>query len=200
MWFVQADGLPTECVAPSLRVCKPHFLRPSLPLVDPQAGRGSKGRRGGPCRPYPFKLVYTVTLQENRLLTQYVVNNTGTEPFDFTAALHTYIEVDGIAKAKVRGLQGLEYLDKVRPSFCSGPPPSFGVGRLLKGKKEKREDRLREKRCAGVGREGKVMMRIGGVKDLKHLGLKQIGLLNSWVGYASELDNVACLMERLGFV
>ena len=39
--------------------------------------------------------------------------NAGEDAFDFTAALHTYIEVVDIADAKVEGLQGLEYLDKV---------------------------------------------------------------------------------------
>ncbi len=39
----------------------------------------------------------------------------GDKPFEFTAALHTYLEVQDIALAKVQGLQGLEYLDKVRP-------------------------------------------------------------------------------------
>ena len=41
------------------------------------------------------------------------VQNTGSSAFDFTAALHTYIEVSDVEKAKVRGLKGLDYLDKV---------------------------------------------------------------------------------------
>ena len=39
--------------------------------------------------------------------------NTGDKPFDFTAALHTYIEVLDNKKASVKGLKDLEYLDKV---------------------------------------------------------------------------------------
>ncbi|EFN52258.1 hypothetical protein CHLNCDRAFT_36917 [Chlorella variabilis] len=38
--------------------------------------------------------------------------NTGDAPFEFTAALHSYIEVADVGEARVRGLQGLEYLDK----------------------------------------------------------------------------------------
>ena len=41
------------------------------------------------------------------------VFNTGKDAFDFTAAVHSYFEVLDISKARVRGLQGLQYLDKV---------------------------------------------------------------------------------------
>jgi glucose-6-phosphate 1-epimerase len=44
-------------------------------------------------RPYAFKAVYTVTLHEEQLRTDLRVINTGDQPFDFTAAMHTYIEV-----------------------------------------------------------------------------------------------------------
>lgn len=36
----------------------------------------------------------------------------GDRAFEFTAALHSYIEVQDISLAKVEGLQGLEFLDK----------------------------------------------------------------------------------------
>jgi glucose-6-phosphate 1-epimerase len=42
------------------------------------------------------------------------VQNTGDSPFEFTAALHSYLEVTDVGQARVKGLQGLEYLDKVR--------------------------------------------------------------------------------------
>lgn len=45
------------------------------------------------CRPHAFKAVYTVTLHDEQLRTEFRVINTGDEPFEFTAALHTYIEV-----------------------------------------------------------------------------------------------------------
>lgn len=44
-------------------------------------------------RPHAFKAVYTVTLHEEQLRTDLRVMNTGDAPFEFTAALHTYIEV-----------------------------------------------------------------------------------------------------------
>lgn len=49
------------------------------------------------------------------------VLNSGDTPFAFTAALHTYIEVADIGAAKVRGLKGLTYLDKVRTGLGGKP-------------------------------------------------------------------------------
>lgn len=40
------------------------------------------------------------------------MHNTDSKPFEFTAALHSYIEVLAVEQAKVRGLKGLTYLDK----------------------------------------------------------------------------------------
>ena len=67
----------------------------------------------GSSRPHAFKAVYTVTLHGELLRTDLRIINTGDTEFDFTAALHTYIEVLDIGKAKVKGLKGLEVLDKV---------------------------------------------------------------------------------------
>lgn len=60
-------------------------------------------------RPHPFKAVYTVTLHGEQLRTDLRVLNTGDAPFDFTAALHTYIEVLDI---KVGGGGGIMILKK----------------------------------------------------------------------------------------
>jgi glucose-6-phosphate 1-epimerase len=62
--------------------------------------------------PYKFKAVYTVTLHGEQLKTDFRVINTGDKAFDFTTALHTYIEVLDVKKAKVTGLKGLTYMDK----------------------------------------------------------------------------------------
>jgi glucose-6-phosphate 1-epimerase len=62
--------------------------------------------------PHDFKAAYSVSLHGETLKTTFRVQNTGKDAFDFTAALHTYIEVLSASKAKVRGLKGLTYLDK----------------------------------------------------------------------------------------
>ena len=64
-------------------------------------------------RPHKFKVVYSVALHGETLRTDLRVLNTDDKPFDFSAALHSYIEVLDVEKAGVRGLQGLDYLDKV---------------------------------------------------------------------------------------
>ena len=50
--------------------------------------------------------MYTVTLAGEQLKTDLRILNTDDKPFDFTTALHTYIEVLDISKAKVKGLKG----------------------------------------------------------------------------------------------
>ncbi len=56
-----------------------------------------------------------MTLHGELLRTDLRIINTGDKPFEFTAALHTYIEVLDIKKASVKGLKDLDYLDKVLP-------------------------------------------------------------------------------------
>lgn len=62
-----------------------------------------------------FEATYEVTLRRDRLKLELAVLNTGGEELDFTAALHTYIEVTDATDPQVRvvGLQGKRYLDKV---------------------------------------------------------------------------------------
>ena len=67
-------------------------------------------------RPHAFKAVYTVTLHGEKLRTDLRVLNTGDAPFEFTGALHSYFEVLDVGVAKVKGLAGLAYLDKVTGS------------------------------------------------------------------------------------
>ena len=60
-------------------------------------------------RPHAFKAVFSVTLHGEQLRTDLRVINTGDAPFDFTAALHTYIEVldikvGGSARSRVSKL------------------------------------------------------------------------------------------------
>ena len=72
--------------------------------------------------PHAFKVAYSVALHGELLRTDMRVVNTGDAPFSFTAALHSYFEVAHIERARVRGLKGLEYLDKVRAACIFGRP------------------------------------------------------------------------------
>lgn len=70
--------------------------------------------------PHCFHLKYRVDLQQAdptlpaELTTALIVENLNAlEPFDFTAALHTYFAVSDVEKVSIRHLHDLEYHDKV---------------------------------------------------------------------------------------
>ncbi len=62
--------------------------------------------------PYRFAAALAVTLGE-RLTASLSVTNTGDEPFSFTDAFHTYFRIPDIGTARVTGLAGTEYYDRV---------------------------------------------------------------------------------------
>ncbi len=61
--------------------------------------------------PHRFHLELTVTVGE-RLDVTLETTNRDAAPFEITEALHSYFRVTDIAETKVRGLSGLDYLDK----------------------------------------------------------------------------------------
>lgn len=117
-------------------------VRGGIPVVFPQfSGHGSLPKHGfarvqpweleqqGPagCRmrlrespqtlalwPHPFELWLDLAVQANRLEAALTVLNTGSAAFEFTAALHSYLQVDDIRQTRLHGLQGCRYLDAVR--------------------------------------------------------------------------------------
>lgn len=62
--------------------------------------------------PFDFGLIYSVTLEPDRLTTSIVVTNDGSRPFDFQVLLHTYLRVGNIASVEVAGLGGASFADK----------------------------------------------------------------------------------------
>ena len=87
-----------------------------------------------------FEATYEVTLRRDKLMLEFMVRNPGKDakeeqkdPIDFTAALHTYVEVADASKPDVlvRGLSGKTFLDKaVDPE---NPPPSVKEGDVTFG-------------------------------------------------------------------
>jgi len=80
----------------------------------------------------PFEATYEVTLRRELLKLEFCVKNCaeeGGKAFDFTAAVHTYIEVTDCANAGVfaRGLKGKTYLDKAIDA--NNPPRKTQDGR-----------------------------------------------------------------------
>lgn len=62
--------------------------------------------------PFAFRAELTFSLARNRMDLELSVENSGGEPFSFTAALHTYLRVEHIETTQVLGLQGRTYRDQ----------------------------------------------------------------------------------------
>ena len=63
--------------------------------------------------PHAFAAELTVNVNDERLDVEFEVENTGTEAFSFTAALHTYLRVQEVEEASLEGLRGQTYLDSL---------------------------------------------------------------------------------------
>ncbi|CAK0757099.1 hypothetical protein CVIRNUC_002512 [Coccomyxa viridis] len=64
--------------------------------------------------PHRFELRVTISIGDEELEQTLEARNSGDEPFELTAALHTYIAVSSIEKAHVVGLKGVEYMDSLQ--------------------------------------------------------------------------------------
>jgi glucose-6-phosphate 1-epimerase len=60
--------------------------------------------------PGDFRLLHRVTFG-SELKLELTVSNSGTKPFRFEQALHTYYRVGDVRKVRIRGLDGVAYLD-----------------------------------------------------------------------------------------
>jgi glucose-6-phosphate 1-epimerase len=63
--------------------------------------------------PADFRLTLHATFGAELTL-ELLLNNTGAAPLRFEAALHSYFRVGDVQQARVRGLEGVQYLDKTR--------------------------------------------------------------------------------------
>lgn len=63
--------------------------------------------------PHPFAAEMESVVLGDTLAATLTVHNSGTAPFTFTAALHSYLRVADVGAVSVHGLQGLRYRDKV---------------------------------------------------------------------------------------
>lgn len=62
--------------------------------------------------PHAFVAELAVELGDDWLLIALTIQNTGDAPFDFTAALHTYLRVGDVRRMTIEGLHGLRYREK----------------------------------------------------------------------------------------
>lgn len=63
--------------------------------------------------PHRFEAELTLSLEKHQLDIELAILNTGDAPFEFTAALHTYLRCDDVLRARLHGLFGVEYIDKL---------------------------------------------------------------------------------------
>ena len=61
--------------------------------------------------PNAFIAELTVMIEGNRLDVELEVTNRDDKPFEFTAALHSYLRLDNVELARLEGLEGLSYVD-----------------------------------------------------------------------------------------
>lgn len=64
--------------------------------------------------PHRFRAELEVIVLQDRLSTALTISNCGEQAFEFSAALHTYLQVSDIGRITITGLQGLEYFDATR--------------------------------------------------------------------------------------
>ena len=63
--------------------------------------------------PHRFEAELTLSISGLRLDVELAVTNTGDAPFAFTAALHSYLLCDDVRRAKLAGLYGVRYVDRL---------------------------------------------------------------------------------------
>ena len=63
--------------------------------------------------PHPFQAKMNVSVGGTQLRLDFSILNTGSSPFSFTAALHTYLRVENILNTTIDGLHGLRFHDTV---------------------------------------------------------------------------------------
>jgi glucose-6-phosphate 1-epimerase len=66
--------------------------------------------------PHKFELEYMVRIGGSQLEMTLKVSNTDVTPFEFTSALHTYLQVNDLRHTSVEGLKGLWFVDRTQPS------------------------------------------------------------------------------------
>lgn len=64
--------------------------------------------------PHAFLAEVTIMLERDRLDIEFAVENTGSEDFSFTGALHTYLRVTQVEDVALTGLYGFTYRDATR--------------------------------------------------------------------------------------
>ena len=136
--WIPADGRERLFLSERVRLDGKSAIRGGVPVIFPQFSERGTGPRHGFARTLPWRFKGTqdehavfelasdertahwphafvatlhVALSANAFALTLQVQNTGDTPFDFTAALHSYLRVDDIDATGLVGLQGCDYED-----------------------------------------------------------------------------------------
>jgi glucose-6-phosphate 1-epimerase len=136
--WIPADGRERLFLSERAKYTEGAAIRGGVPVIFPQFSERGTGPRHGFARTLPWRFKGTqgehaafelandertahwphafiatlqVALSATVLALTLQVQNTGDTPFDFTAALHTYLRVDDIDATALLGLQGCDYED-----------------------------------------------------------------------------------------
>ena len=83
--------------------CADDYALATLELADDETTRA--------LWPHAFRAEITVMLEVDRIDVEFCVENTGSDPFEFTGALHSYLRLVQVEDAALEGLRGHDYLD-----------------------------------------------------------------------------------------
>lgn len=78
--------------------------------------------------PFDFAAALTVRLEERALEIALAVTNPSPAPIAFTAALHTYLQLDDVAQAALHGLTGVRMRDGVAKVEATDDAPALHIG------------------------------------------------------------------------
>jgi glucose-6-phosphate 1-epimerase len=119
--------------------------------------------------PHQFVIEYTITLGES-LTTGLRVLNEGESPFSFMTALHTYFAVSDVGSYCIEGLDGCEYIDRLRESRHEiEHSPQLGISSMV--------DRVYLKTPRDLNLRNRTTMEC---TTIKKVGFKNAVVWNPW--------------------
>lgn len=118
--FAELGSLPKHGL---LRTVTWNYVEATQDAVGKRAGVRLRVRDDAQARalwPYSFSAEFHIEIGGGTLSMTLSVRNTDAAAFQFTAALHSYLQVDDVSRVSVSGLRGLEYVDKVAGQSVHG--------------------------------------------------------------------------------
>eukprot|EP01114_Cavostelium_apophysatum_P013595 TRINITY_DN3328_c0_g1_i1.p1 TRINITY_DN3328_c0_g1~~TRINITY_DN3328_c0_g1_i1.p1 ORF type:complete len:288 (+),score=46.17 TRINITY_DN3328_c0_g1_i1:87-950(+) len=127
---------------------------------------------------HEFKLQYRISLFKDKLSLELTALNTSGEPIRFSTALHTYFKVSDARSARIHGMKGLHYVDKVAQGQ----------------KKEEKDDEVTftgETDRVYLGAPDEIHIRDGNSTTLlRKSGFEDVVVWNPWIQKCKEMADM----------